>query len=826
MNKSTHSNFAGKLIPQLAAIPLAIASTVAIPATAQTQLVLEEVIVTARKRVESLQESAVAVSAFSAAKLAEAGASTLADLNQLVPNIEVQNGNGTSGVANIYIRGIGQRNTEPNLDSGVGIYIDGVYLSRADGALLDVNDLQSVQVLRGPQGTLFGKNTTGGALVFNTNRPTEVFEGSAGVKVGNYGTKDSNFAINVPINDQWMTRLSMVSKKSGGYIENEIDGDDYVNADRLSAIWQLRWLPSDELTLDLNANWSKTAQKARPQKCKVLNPAGGWQSELFDIIYIRPDTGRTYVDFCRDSENAGNGDPRVVQSDIGGDYNAETKGLSFTADWELNDETSLKSITAWRNTEAAQDDELDHTAVPFLHRTQNIHPSRGGRDTDQFSQEFQLTGEALNGSVQYVSGLYYFEEQTNASSTVSYIGPYDNAIAGLFGFRGDSNIASTDNKSAAVYTEIDWEFAESWRLTLGARYTWETREYKEIALLVDGATLSTGSDPVTEVQPGAGLWIKGTDFSFNPDYNWTQGDTIEGDVSNTDFTPKATIQYIFDGEGFINSGSTYFTYSEGFRSGGLSEAATGDIEEFDPETVTNLELGLKLDMWENRLRFNVAAFHMSYQDQQFTTVVINPNTGSPSGATINVDESTIQGIELETTFLPIENLELTLNASINDGKFDEFTDTQLTSGTAGAVPTGCAQNDVGGIAVNACTIDRSAENMVRLPDKSLFLAAQYQIITPIGAIIPRLQASWKYGVEYCFDASSCASDLWYADKQYNVDARLTWIPDEQWMVAFYGTNLTNEDYIIGGTALADTSGVGGIVFNPPKMYGAELMFKW
>jgi iron complex outermembrane receptor protein len=825
MNKLVRTNFARKLIPQLAAIPLAIASTISIPALAQSQLVLEEVIVTARKRAESLQESPVAVSAFSAAKLAAAGASTLADLNQLVPNIEVQNGNGTGGVANIYIRGVGQRNTEPNLDSGVGIYIDGVYLSRADGALLDVNDLQSVQVLRGPQGTLFGKNTTGGALVFNTNRPSEVFEGSAGVKVGNYGTNDANLAVNVPINDRWMTRLSMVSKKSDGYIKNEIDGDDYVDADRLSAIWQLRWLPSDELTLDLNANWSKTAQKARPQKCKVLNPAGGWQSQLFDILYITPDTGRTYVDFCRDGENAGDGDPRTVQSDIGGDYNAETKGLSFTADWELNDELSLKSITAWRNTEAAQDDELDHTAVAFLHRTQNVHPSRGGRDTDQLSQEFQLTGEALDGSVQYVSGLFYFEEQTNASSTVTNIGPYNTAIVG-FGFRGDSNIASTDNKSAAAYTEIDWDFTESWRLTLGARYTWETREYKEIELLVDGNSLSTGSDLVTELSPGAGLWFVGSDFSFNPNYGFTQGATIEGDVSNTDFSPKASIQYIFDGEGFINSGSTYFTYSEGFRSGGLSEAATGDIEEFDPETVTNLELGLKLDLLENRLRVNIAAFHMSYQDQQFTTVVINPDTGNPSGATINVDESTIQGIELETTFLPIENLEVTLNASFNDGKFDEFTDTQLTSGTPGLVPEGCMQSDLTAVVVDACEIDRSDENMVRLPDKSVFLAAQYQFLTPIGAIIPRLQASWKYGVEYCFDASSCASDLWYADKQYNVDARLTWIPDDQWMVAFYGTNLTNEDYIIGGTALADTSGVGGIVFNPPKMYGAELVFNW
>jgi iron complex outermembrane receptor protein len=204
--------------------------------------ILEEVIVTARRREESLQETPVAVTALNATALREAGVRNLADLNQIAPNIEVQAGNGNAGMANIYIRGIGQRNTGPNLDSGVGIYIDDVYISRADGALLDINDVQSVQVLRGPQGTLFGKNTTGGALVFTSNRPTEEFEGSVEMRVGNYDRFDTSLVLNVPFSDSFMSRLSVTTTERDGYIDNHFDGDEYIDEDRINAIGQLRWL--------------------------------------------------------------------------------------------------------------------------------------------------------------------------------------------------------------------------------------------------------------------------------------------------------------------------------------------------------------------------------------------------------------------------------------------------------------------------------------------------------------------------------------------------------------------------------------------------------
>ena len=369
--------------------------------------VLEEVVVTARKREESLQETPVAVTALSAATLRDAGVRNLADLNQIAPNIEVSSANGSAPSANIYIRGIGQRNTGPNIDSGVGIYIDEVYVSRPDGALLDIYDMQSVQVLRGPQGTLFGKNTTGGALVFTTNRPIDEFEASVGGRLGNYDRHDGSFMVNVPVAENLWTRLAGSTVNSDGWIKNVYDGEKYMNEDRQNLMWQTRYVPADSLTLDLNLNWARTKQNMRPQKCRPVPGYLGWQAELFNQLAIIPSTGRTVDDFCQDAADAG--DSTTVISDLGGDYSAKNKGASLIANWDINEDMSFRSITAWRYTDAYQDDELDHTGIPFLHRTQHQHPAGKPRKTDQYSQELQLTGDAINNRLHYVAGLYWFD---------------------------------------------------------------------------------------------------------------------------------------------------------------------------------------------------------------------------------------------------------------------------------------------------------------------------------------------------------------------------------------------------------------------------------
>ena len=794
------------------------------PASAQN-FMLEEVIVTARKRVETLQETPVAVTALDADALREAGIRNLSDLNQIAPNIEVASANGNAPLANIFIRGVGQRNTGVNVDSGVGIYIDGVYVGRPDGALLDIVDIQSVQVLRGPQGTLFGKNTTGGALVFTTNKPVEEFEGSLGARVGNFDRLDGDFVLNVPLTDQLYTRFSGAYRSRDGFIDNEFDGDKYMDEDRKSVIWQTRWLPDDDLVVDLNANWSKTDQLGRPQKCVPVPGIDGWQAQLFDTLGVVPATGKTYDDFCQEAADAG--DDLTVLSDLKADYESKNYGASLTAEWDFNDQLAIKSITAWRATEALQNDDLDHTATPFLHRTMSVHPIYdNSRDTDQYSQEFQFTGSAFNDQLQYVSGLFWYREETDGGNNPSYVGPYDPAIANLFLQNSSDTQLESDNRAFAVFSQLEWEFNDHWRATAGVRYTDEERKLTRTRFGIDPASLDQNGGDVTGF--GGGLYaVQRPDFVYNPAWTYQFTDYTQSQISDDDFTPMASVQYLIDEAGWIDTGTVYLTYSEGFLSGGLSEAPTGDLEQYDPEEVENWELGFKLDMMGRRLRVNGAFFYTDYTNRQLTTVVINPNTGNPSGATINAKSSSITGFELETTFLATERLMLTFNMTLNDGDIDEYDDVKLTLASGDTVPAGCSREDLSIVAVDICDNDRSNENLPRLPEETYLLAAQYNWDSSLGMIIPRIQASLKKDIDFCFDSTSCELGWWLEDEQFDLSATLTWTSlNEKWVGSLYGSNLTDEDHLVGGTALIESSGVGGFAAAPPRMYGAELQYRF
>jgi iron complex outermembrane receptor protein len=802
------------------------AATLPAPKALAQELALEEVIVTARKREESLQETPVAVTALDATALEQAGIRNLSDLNQIAPNIEVASANGNAPLANIFIRGVGQRNTGINIDSGVGIYIDGVYVSRPDGALLDLVDIQSVQVLRGPQGTLFGKNTTGGALVFTTNKPTEEFEGMAGVRVGNYDRLDGDLVLNIPVTDQLWTRLSGAYRSRDGFIDNLFDGREYMDEDRQNVIWQTRWVPRDDFMLDLNLNWAETEQLGRPQKCVPVEGYDGWQAVLFNTIGITPATGRTLDDFCQDSSDAGGGDPHTLVSDLGGDYYSENKGASLTLEWDISDDLSLKSISAWRYTGAEQNDELDHTGSPFLHRTNSVHPTLSGeRETDQYSQEFQLTGHAFKDRLHYVAGVYWFNEVTDGNPQVSYVGPYDPAISGLFLLNSSTTVLDADNEAIAVFGQVDWEFSENWRATVGLRYTDEDRELERERYDTVPSSLDANGGTVLPV--GGPLFLTGPDFVYNEDWDIEFRDYTRGTTSDSDVTPMGSLQYLFDDTGWIDTGSVYLTYSEGFLSGGLSEAPTGELVEFKPEEVENWELGFKLDLMDRRLRLNGALFHTDYTNRQLTTVVINPETGNPAGATINARETTIQGFELESTWLATERLILTFNMTLNDADIEDYDDLQLTLATTPEPAADCVRNDLSVVQVDLCPNDRSSENLPRIPEETYLLAGQYNWDSSLGLFTGRLQASWKFDIDYCFDSTSCRLGGWLEDKQFDLSARITWAsPNERWAAAVYGSNLTDEEYLVGGTALIESSGTGGIAVAPPRMYGAELQYRF
>src|SRR5690625_740440 len=827
----------------LVAGALAATLTQAPPVLAQSGA-LEEIVVTARKRDESLQDTPVAITAFSGNRLQESGITNLADFNRIVPNVDVQAGSGNAGVANVYIRGVGQRNTEPNLDSGVGIYLDGVYVGRADGALLDVNDLQSVQVLRGPQGTLFGKNTTGGALVFTTNRPGPELEGSLLLRGGNYQRRDVEGMINLPlIEDRLYTRLSVVSKDRDGYIKNMVDNKYYNDEDRLSAIWQLRWLPTDDLTVDLNANYGRTEQKPQLQKC-VVSPdpdhqGYGWHTKaVLGIAKLDEDI----YDLCRQSEAL---DTYEAMSDLGGSYHARNKGLSLTLDWAFTDHINLKSISGWRWTRAGQDDDLDHLGIPFLARSNNSHPFARDRITDQYSQELQLTGEAWDGALTYATGVYGFVEKTKNSRTVNIVGPFPTNAPSWLIFNATATGLEVDNRAWSGFAQADWNFAPSWRLTAGLRYTWEKRQLEQTFYEVDNSTLSLSGAPVGNlISKDLRAFTRGlTDPSpiedFNPNYGFIphgEFPSARRSVKATSWTPMVSLQYFLPETRWINGGSAYFTYSEGFRSGGLTEWSSGP-QRFEPEEVDNYELGLKVDALDNRVRLNTALFHMKYNNRQLTTVNYDMGFGLPAQDTINAKKSTISGIEIEGMVIPVDNLELTLNATWNRGRIKKYEDVIISPAWGndkysqprpGSYNCGDPQqHNVLLYQQNRCNIDRSHENLPRLAKRVFFASAQYHIQTPAGIFTPRIQGSWKFDQENCFDYSSCQSGLWNTRKQFDLSARLTWLSlDEHWMAALYGSNLTKEKYVVGGTPLVDNVGYGGITFNPPRMYGAEVQYRW
>ncbi|MDH3992051.1 MAG: TonB-dependent receptor [Gammaproteobacteria bacterium] len=802
------------------------------PNHAMAQGILEEVIVTARKRAESLQETPVAVSALSGAQLEEVGLADLVDLTKVVPNLQAKTTQ-AGGFAQLAVRGVGARNSEVNFDGGVAVYQDGVYLSRPDGNLLDNVDIQSVQVLRGPQGTLFGKNSTGGAILYTTNRPAEEFEGHAEIEVGNKGRLDGEVTVNLPlVKDLIYSRFSLFSTNRDGWVEDQL-GRELSDVERYGGQIQFRILGGDSVVVDINSHYSKTDQAAVGLQCRPTTgvPGAGWQSASQDPAIVVPSTGKTILEHCQDA--AALGKDNVLSSLTGNlkpTYESETKSLSANLDWEINDALSFRSISAWRTIEASQNDDIYAMEIPLLNRVTDGYSIGEPRSTDFYSQEFQLTGVAFDEKIKYVHGVFASNEQTDQGTRAGPTGPFFNSLnqPGWAFYSAQALELLTDNTSYAVFSHVEWSMTQAWNLTLGLRYTWEERKLTRNAFDVDVATLSTGA-PASYLFSTFYSFPDGPD-SFNFDHDYAPGTSLSEKIDNDDWNPMAGIQYLFEGNGAIDAGSAYFNIGTGFLSGGLSENLTfdGNLSEYDPEDVTNYELGVKLDAFDGTLRLNTALFYTRYDDRQLTSVGINPQTGTISSKTVNASKSTIAGLEIEATWLPLPNLELSFNAAFNDGDIDEFDDVAIA--LPGAFPDGdCETVATPAGPLDACNVDRSNEDLPNLPEQTYYAAGQYLWRTDIGSVIARLDAIYQTKIEQCFDFSSCLYDNGDGLKYdvFSMGARLTWLSeDAEWRVTAYGNNLTDERERIAAVALVGTTETTTFQYQPPRTYGVELAYTW
>ncbi|NNE56617.1 MAG: TonB-dependent receptor [Hellea sp.] len=800
---------------------------------------IDEIITTARKREESLQATPIAVSAFSGEDLIEAGLSNLSDLRNVVPNVDVQNGNGATGVGNIFIRGVGARNTGVNFDSGVGVYLDGIYMGRPDGTLLDNVDIANVQVLRGPQGTLFGKNTTGGAILYTSAAPSGEYEGNLQARVGNLGRFDMQGTLNIPISEGIIdSRFSAYVTTRDGFVENVFLDEMLSDENRWGGKARFLITLADDFNIDLNANYSKTDQAGRGQDCEYFPNAegAGWQADAQNSTVFIPGTGQAIEDHCLDNNALG---PDKVLSDLEGSrYEAETQGLSATVNWDINETFSLKTITALRDTDGADGIDLDGVAIPSLHQI-TLGQDRGGakRETRQISQEVTLTAIVIDDALDLVAGGYVFSEESDGSTNLGVLGPIF-GVAGLapITFYSSSPLTrATDNKAYSAFTQADWKVNDQWSVTAGLRFTTENRQLRRIQDVLNPANLTLDGRTARELV-GGNVWIiPGGEANFNPDHghihvvspNTAEGITDVNDqtlqVKNHAWTPMISVQRKLDDVGGIDDGIIYGTISNGFLSGGVSESldpVTQALTTYEPENVWNYEVGLKMDLLDRRLRMNTALYYTQYDDRQLTTVTVNPQTGSVAPGLINAAESVVKGVELETIFIPVDNLELTFNAAFNDGDIKEYTDTRIL--TPGSGQAGCTLVTSSAGPVDLCDVDRSDENLPRLPTEVFFGAVQYSYPTEIGMFIPRVQYSLRNNIEQCFDRGSCLDGRYRTD-QDDLSARLTWISNkEDLRLTAFVNNLTDSRYIIGGTPLVDVVRTGGTVYNVPRTYGLEL----
>ncbi|WP_380878626.1 TonB-dependent receptor [Sphingomonas sp. DBB INV C78] len=561
---------------------------------------IEEIVVTAQKREESLQDTPISIAAFGAKDLESKAITGLVDLRANVPNLQLTPHPNSAATTQIFMRGVGLSDDQITQDGGVAVYMDGVYIARSQGQALEVADLERVEVLRGPQGTLYGRNATGGAINFITKKPDLGDFGFKGqVTIGNYDNLRIKGAVNVPIGDTFAARFSYMNAQQDGFIKNPGTqvkrwGDKDREAMRADVLWE----PSDSISLRYSYDRSEIND----------TPIYVALSPLHPLTIPRPDAGSPLV---RD----------VVPNDV------TSQGHSLIGEWEAADWLTIRSITAYRKLDNFQNqDYLTGAIGPFP-----LQKNQSRAKQDQWSQEIQFVGDALDGGLQYVAGFYYFTEEGSNFSN-SYSPP---TLTRSF------TTATIDNESYALFGQATW--TPEWidrrlHITIGARQSWDQRA----ATLV--RQTQVGGGPIVPV-PGMG----------------------DGDRKFNDFSPSFVLA--FDATESVN---VYAKAVKGYKSGGFNIRASSIAafnQGFDPETLWSYEAGMKGQFLDNRVRLNIAAFVSNYKDIQIN--VQSDPTNVRITDVLNAGKATVKGVEADLTLAPVRDLRVTFNYGYLDAQYDE-----------------------------------------------------------------------------------------------------------------------------------------------------------
>jgi len=729
------------------------------PAFAQRSQI-EEVVVTAQHRAQSIQDVPITVTAISAAEL-EAG--NIFDIGSIAYNVPGMTlGEFAPGQALISLRGVGSADDGAGLDNSVALFLDGIYMGRSAGTNFDMFDLERIEVLKGPQGTLFGRNAIGGAINVITAKPTQETVGKAALTLGSEGILRYQGLFSGSLSENLAGKLVVNHREHDGFVRNTLLNKDVQDEDYSSVRGQLLW------TTD-NSEWLLSADYMEDD---------------------RGDIGRAPIvngnfDYIGAAVSLGAGRPGTTASPTDGFNAREAGGISLQGD--MNYATGkLTSITGVRSTET--DWEMPSVGAP-LGGGFNLAAGVFGADVvddieeeiDTFSQEFRWTSE-LDGNFNYVAGLYYFTEDTDRQEQFRI--DRNTVATGQVVVGNEWTRTQNETTSYAVYGQGSWDLTEQWKVTLGARYTKDDRDYIASATncgLSDEEILSAGFADTSNCifggnRVGSSLRIVAEAFIAPASDDWD------------DFSPMLSVQYR------PNDNVMYFgTVSTGYKSGGFAgsqgvqSAATNPV---DPEGVTNFELGFKGDFLNNTLRLNGTVFMMDYEDLQVVRFGPVPNSVFGTFQTTNIGSADISGLEMDFAWYATDRLRISGNYSYLDTEANDL----ILNGFAGP-------SDFSGLPLR------------QSPENSYSLTMNYNLPTASGEYDFRVQ--FNHQDEQHFDFASIGDTI--SPSHDLIDARISWKSnDEKYAVALWGQNIGDEEYVSHSYRI----GPGTIgVWGAPATYG-------
>jgi len=779
-------------------------------ARAQEATSLDDVIVTAQRREQSLQEVPITVNVVTAAKLEALAADDMGDISAFVPGLSVSNTSPTQARYNI--RGVSTSDFGVGTDPAVGVYVDGVYAARSGAALLAFSDVARIEVLKGPQGTLFGRNSAAGAVSITTNKPSDELEARLGVRLGEYDKRRFEGLINLPINDTMALRVNALVNRRDGWLIDSATGEDYDREDNWAARAALRWDVTPRTQAILSWSHDEIDQDARPAIGVAPIPAAPglppYPSDPAD--YTNPFEQRVFNDVIDNHET------RRLDEGV----------LTITHAFGDIDFTSLTSVRQF-TTENREDE--DGTNRPDLYfDTNNREKNRS------WYQEFRLAGET--GVFNWIAGASYYSENAKQRSdtyaTTDTINTILTNAAGMPLFSladmilGMASIpASTlghswqedminegDFDATAVFADVIWTATDRLNLTFGLRYTHDKKTFqwlndRRVAPELDAVLNDPTINFVLSSNMGPGLDYLYADYVFDLsglagvqcDNGVTvqEGVTCELSDSWSDLSPRFVADYHLTDDAMI-----FFSYAKGYKAGGFNSVEVAS--RFDNEDVQNFEIGLKSDLG-SKARLNISAFQYDYDGKQSIRLETPAGSSVPQYL-IETSDDTAWGVDMQLDLKPMDGLNLFANAQYIDATYNrKITD----EGDLAGQPTG-------------------------EPLWSASAGVSYRHdLADMGSLDMQLVHAYR-GEGRCNKTStgqgSCLQTPWFdpSEAQNRTDLRLYWRnANERYQVGFYVNNLFDNQYVTGvNNITATTLGTPFVNLTEPRMWGVDLTYTY